>query len=68
MGMAWDYTNEEYQKQATADPVWRLERMINYGTNGEKINRKLLERYLPQLNIPDNRRAFLELLVWNKPF
>ena len=66
--MTWDYTNEEYQKQATADQAWRLERMINYGTDGEKIDRKLLERYLPQLHIPDNRRAFLELLVWNKPF
>lgn len=66
--MTWDYTNEAYQKQAAADPVWRLERMINYGTPGEKIDRKLLERYLPQVRIPDNRRAFLELLVWDKPF
>ncbi len=66
--MAWDYTNEAYQKQAAADQVWRLERMINYGAPDGKIDRKLLERYLPQLRIPDNRRAFLELLLWNKPF
>lgn len=67
--MAWDYTETEYQKQAAADPVWGLERLINGGLpDGVKINRALLERYLPQLKMPDDRRAFLELILWNKPF
>ena len=68
LNMVWDYDDEEYKKQAQADPGWKLERLINYGLNGEKLNRKELEQYLPQLKIPDNRRAFLELLLWNKPF
>lgn len=66
--MPWDYTEEEYRKQAAADPVWHLERLINYGFGEEKIDRALLERYLPQLKIPEDRRKFLELLLWNKPF
>lgn len=66
--MAWDYDEKEYQKQAEADPVWYLERLINYGLNGRKIKREMLEKYLPQLKIPADRRAFLELLLWNKPF
>ena len=67
--MAWDYTDAEYAKQAAADPLWGLERQINGGLkNGEKISRALLEQYLPQLKMPDDRRAFLELIVWNKPF
>lgn len=66
--MTWDYTQTEYRKQAKADPKWHLERLINYGLNNEKLDRKLLEKYLPELNIPENRRAFLELLLWNKPF
>lgn len=66
--MPWDYTEEEYRKQAAADPIWRLERMINYGFGEEKIDRALLKRYLPQLKIPEDRRKFLELLLWNKPF
>lgn len=68
VSMTWDYTKEEYEKQAAADPVWRLERLINYGLNGEKINRELLKKYLPELKIPQNRRDFLELLLWNKKF
>lgn len=66
--MVWDYKKSEYKKQAEKDPIWHLERLINYGLNGEKINKALLEKYLPQLKIPQNRRDFLELLLWNKPF
>lgn len=67
--MAWDYTDVEYAKQAAADPVWDLERRINGGLpDGTRLNAVLLERYLPQLKIADDRRAFLELLLWNKSF
>jgi len=66
--MIWDYQKIEYDKQAKADPQWHLERLINYGLGKEKLDRKLLEKFLPVLKIPDNRRAFLELLLWNKPF
>lgn len=66
--MVWDYTKTEYEKQAKADPVWHLERLINYGLGKERLERELLEKYLPQLKIPEDRRVFLELLLWNKPF
>lgn len=69
--MTWDYQKIEYERQAKTDPLWRLERLINYGLNaneGEKIDKELLEKYLPKLKIPENRRDFLELLLWDKPF
>lgn len=66
--MLWDYTKTEYEKQAKYDTVWRLERLINYGLNEERLHRELLKQYLAQLNIPEDRRAFLELLLWNKRF
>mgnify|MGYP001589355149 CR=1 FL=1 len=66
--MAWDYTETEYQKQANADPLWRLERLITYGLGKEKLDREELVQYLPKLKIPEDRRAFLELLVWDKLF
>lgn len=66
--MTWDYRDKDYKKQADADPVWRLERLINYGLGDEKLDRHLVEKYLPVLRIPENRRAFLELLIWDKPF
>lgn len=66
--MTWDYNTTEYQKQAKADPKWHLERLINYGLGDEKIDKKMLEKYLSELNISDDRRAFFELLIWNKKF
>jgi len=66
--MVWDYDKKEYKKQIDKDPIWRLERLINFGIGEEKIERKLLEKYIHQLKIPENRRAFLELLLWNKKF
>ena len=69
--MPWDYTETEYQKQAKADPVWELERIICYGVpdwEQKKIKVEVLKKYFHQLRIPDDRKAFLELLLWNKPF
>ncbi len=66
--MFWDYFKKDAKRQAQADPVWKLERMILYGTDGQLLDREELAAYLPQLRIPEDRRAFLELLVWNKPF
>lgn len=66
--MHWDYDDEAFQKQAQSDPVWYLERLITYGPGEQKLPRKLLEKHLAELNIPETRRSFLELLLWNKPF
>ena len=66
--MTWDYDKTEYQKQAKADEKWHLERLINYSLGDEKIDRKMLEKHLKDLKIPDDRRSFLELLIWNKKF
>jgi hypothetical protein len=62
----WDYDQQAAARQGKADPVWKLERMINYGLDGERIDRRLLEKYLPVLNISADKRAFLELILWNK--
>ena len=64
--MVWDYAKTEYEKQAKKDPVWELERIINYGLGEEKIDRKKLEKHLAELNIPEDRRACFELLLWVK--
>lgn len=66
--MAWDYNKIEYDKQAKATPAWHLERLINYGLNGKKLDRELIKKYLPQLRISENSRTFLELLLWDKKF
>jgi hypothetical protein len=66
--MPWDYDDKSYKKQATKDPVWHLERLINHGLGNEKLSKTLLKTHLTKLNIPEKRRTFLELLLWDKQF
>ena len=61
----WDYPRNNNQQ---TDEIWRLERLLQYGLGGEKIDRALLEENFKMLHIPDNTKAFLELLLWNKAF
>ncbi len=65
--MIWDYDKKEYDKQGRKDPVWKLERALNYRPNGkEKLDKELLKKYLPVLKIPRKTHGFLEFLLWNK--
>ena len=61
----WDYPRNNNQQ---TDEIWRLERLLQYGLGGEKIDRALLEENFKMLHIPDNTKAFLELLLCNKAF
>ena len=61
----WDYPRNNNQQ---TDEIWRLERLLWYGIGNEKINRAVLEQNFNTLHIPDNTKAFLELLLWNKAF
>ncbi len=65
--MAWDYIKRAILRQKKTDPIWYMERQINYGEDG-KLNKDLLKTHLPNLNITEDKRAFLELLLWDKPF
>lgn len=64
--MTWDYTKQNAKKQAKTDAIWRLERFINYGSPVTKLKRDELKKKLANLNIPEDRRAFLSLLIWKK--
>ena len=61
----WDYPRNNNQQ---TDEIWRLERLLQYGLGGEKIDRALLEENFKMLHIPDNTKACLELLLRNKAF
>lgn len=58
----WDYD----QRTLMDDDVgqrWKLERQILYGLGDEKLDEALLRKHLPYLNIPEDRRYFLMLVL-----
>jgi hypothetical protein len=57
----WSIDTKELKKNPEKYTKWRMEQLINYGLNGEKIDIKELKRYWNKLNINPNRRKVLEL-------
>jgi len=43
--------------------VWKLEQLINFGLNGEKIDLKSLKRNWTKLKLDPKRRRFMKLFV-----
>ena len=47
--------------------IWQLEQQLNYGLHeGEKIERALLDKYLPVLNIDQDTRNLMEYILYGK--
>lgn len=44
--------------------IWRLEQLANYGLDGEKLDRSLLEKYWDRFSFDPPTRAYLAFLLW----
>ena len=61
----WSVDEERFKKE---DPegyqVWRLEQMINFGLDGEKLNADVLKKYWDKLTLDPAARRYLAFLLW----
>lgn len=62
----WSTDTTELKKDSEKYAIWRLEQLINFGLNGEKINRKDLEHYFLKLDIDNAKKNYLKLLLKNE--
>ena len=62
----WSVDETELKKSPEKHAIWRLEQLINFCLNGEKIQESVLIKYLPNLNIDPTRREFINLLLYGK--
>lgn len=60
----WSTDEKNLKKDPEKYAIWRLEQMINFGLNGEKIKIKDLKKYWRAINLDKARRRFLELIVY----
>ena len=58
-------TDEQAIKNMSPDArnIWRLEQLINFGLQGEKLSVPLVRKYWSKLSIDPARRAFLNLFL-----
>lgn len=59
----WSVREDELKENKDKYDAWKLEQMVNFGLNGEKINKKELKKYWSQIKIDPARRRFLEILL-----
>ena len=59
----WSTDVTELKKDPEQYAIWRLEQLIDFGLNGEKISESELRRYWNKLEIDPARRKFLALLL-----
>ena len=62
----WSTDTTALKKHPEKYTIWKLERLINYGLDGEKLNKKLLIKYWDKLRIDKYYRAYLKFLLWPK--
>lgn len=62
----WSVDETKLKKDPEKFTVWKLEQLINFGLNGEKIKREELLRYFSQLTIDPPRRKYLTFLLYGK--
>ena len=59
----WSVDEQALKKNPAQYTRWRLEQLINFGLNGEKINERELLEHFSELNIDLDRRKLLALLL-----
>lgn len=59
----WSVDEQKLKKDKTKYLIWRLEQMINFGLSGKKIKKSDLKKYWKKINIDQNRRKFLRLIL-----
>ncbi len=60
----WSTDTTQLKKDPDAYERWRLEQLINFGLNGEKIVEEKLRRYFDVLELDPARRRFLASLLY----
>ena len=63
----WSTNTQRLQENHDKYSIWKLEQLLNYGLKeGETIERSLLEKYLPDLNIDKDTRNLIEYILYGK--
>ena len=59
----WSVDEKKLQKKQKEYAVWKLEQLVNFGLNGEKISKQELQNHWNELQIDAHRKNFLGILL-----
>lgn len=62
----WNTDTSSFKQKSSQFAIWKLNQLINFGLNGEKIDFSLVKKYWKKLSIDPLRKNFLKALIWGK--
>ncbi|MEK7643923.1 MAG: hypothetical protein AAB390_01320 [Patescibacteria group bacterium] len=60
----WTVDTKQLKKDKKQYAIWKLEQMVNFGLNGEKLNKANLKKYWSELNLDPKKKKYLSLILW----
>lgn len=64
----WSVDTKELEKDPERFVAWRLEQMVNFGTDGERIPASQLQKHWDQLALDPAKKRFLGFLLWGEEY
>ena len=62
----WNVNATKLKKNPDKYTIWKLEQMINFGLNGQKLKAKEVKKYWNKLTLDPQRKKVLEMWLWPK--
>ncbi len=59
----WSTDIKKLSKYPEKYTIWKLEQLINFGLNGEKLKLAQLKKYFTVLNIDPRKKKYLQFLL-----
>lgn len=59
----WSTDTKNLAKYPEKYVIWKLEQLINFGLNGEKLKLNELKKYFSKLNIDPKKKEYLTFLL-----
>ena len=59
----WSTDLSRLKKDPQEYSIWKLEQLINYGLNGERLKLKELKKYFSKLTIDPQKKRYLKFLL-----
>lgn len=67
----WSVDEKKFKKENPEGyKLWRLEQLINYGLDGEKLEKKEVKAAWPKIKdqLDPYKRRYLEYIIWGKQY
>ena len=62
----WNIDIKSVDKKSRKFIIWRLNQLINFGLNGDRLNLKMVKKYWNNLSLDTKRKKFLSYIIWGK--